>query len=105
MTDGYKTDPGTEVGVWPDMHGDSPRFRVTYTHAELVERFLLSPAAPALVDTCHGEMDRHRARKYFPDELCHVPAVVRTVMAHKLQRLLCSSLSLARSRTLTLIQR
>lgn len=78
------------------MQGDYPRFKVTYTHEELVEHFLLSPAERALVDTCRGEMNRHGVAVllkavqylgYFPDELRHVPAVVRTFIAHQLQLL------------------
>ena len=41
------------------MKGDYPRFKATYTHEELVEHFLLSPAERALVDTCHGDANRH----------------------------------------------
>jgi len=78
------------------MQGDYPRFKVTYTHEELIEHFLLSPAERALVDTCRGEMNRHGVAVllkavqylgYFPDELRHVPAVVRTFIAHQLQLL------------------
>ncbi len=78
------------------MQGDYPRFKVTYTHEELIEHFLLSPGEHALVDTCRGEMNRHGVAVllkavqylgYFPDELRHVPAVVRTFIAHQLQLL------------------
>ena len=41
------------------MKGDYPRFKATYTHDELVEHFLLTPAEHAVVDTCHGEANRH----------------------------------------------
>jgi Domain of unknown function (DUF4158) len=75
------------------MQGDYPRFKVTYTHEELVEHFLLNPAERALVDTCRGEMNRHGVAVllkavqylgYFPDDLRHVPIVVRTFIAHQL---------------------
>jgi Domain of unknown function (DUF4158) len=78
------------------MQGDYPRFKVTYTHEELVEHFLLNPAERALVDTCRGEMNRHGVAVllkavqylgYFPDDLRHVPTVVRTFIAHQLQLL------------------
>ena len=41
------------------MTGDSPRFKAAYTHEELVEHFLLSPAEHAVVETCRGEVNRH----------------------------------------------
>jgi hypothetical protein len=41
------------------MQGDYPRFKTTYTHEELVEHFLLSPADRALIDTCYGDANRH----------------------------------------------
>ena len=78
------------------MKGDYPRFKVTYTHEELVEHFLLTPAERTLVDTCRGEANRHGVAVllkavqylgYFPDELPQVPVVVRTFIAHQLQLL------------------
>ena len=78
------------------MKGDYPRFRASYTHDELVEHFLLTPAERALVDTCYGEVNRHsvavllkaaRYLGYFPDHLQQVPSGVRTFIAHQLQLL------------------
>ena len=78
------------------MQGDYPRFKITYTHEELVEHFLLSPADRALIDTCHGDTNRHGVAVllkavqylgYFPDELQQVPPPVRTFLAHQLQLL------------------
>jgi TnpA family transposase len=78
------------------MTGDYPHFRATYTHEELVEHFLLSPTERTLVETCHGEANRHGVAVllkavqylgYFPDDLRQVPLVVRTFVAHQLQLL------------------
>ena len=41
------------------MKGDYPCFKAAYVHEELAEHFLLSPAEHALVETCHGETNRH----------------------------------------------
>ena len=76
------------------MTGDYPSFRATYAHEELVEHFLLSPAERALVDTCHGDVNRHgmavllKTVQYlgcFPDDLQQMPEAVRTFIAHQLQ--------------------
>jgi TnpA family transposase len=78
------------------MKGDYPRFNATYTHDELVEHFLLTPAERAVVDTCYGEVNRHGVAVllkavqylgYFPSPLSQVPAAVRTFIAHQLQLL------------------
>jgi hypothetical protein len=78
------------------MKGDYPRFKATYTHEELVEYFLLSPAERTLVETCRGDVNRHGVAVllksvqylgYFPDDLCQVPPTVRTFIAHQLQLL------------------
>jgi Domain of unknown function (DUF4158) len=78
------------------MQGDYPGFKVTYTDEELAEHFLLTPAERALVDTCRGDVNRHgmavllktvQYLGYFPAELCQVPEVVRTFIAHQLQLL------------------
>jgi hypothetical protein len=78
------------------MKGDYPRFKATYTHEELVEHFLLTPAERTLVDSCYGDVNRHGVAVllkslqylgYFPDGLQQVPSVVRTFMAHQLQLL------------------
>src|SRR5262249_55519194 len=81
-----------EVG----MAGDDPRFKASYTHEELVEHFLLSPAEQALIATCRGLANRHGAAVllkvvqylgYFPADHRQVPETVRTFMAHQLQLL------------------
>jgi hypothetical protein len=41
------------------MTGDYPSLKATYAHEELVEHFLLSPAKRTLLDTCHGDVNRH----------------------------------------------
>jgi hypothetical protein len=41
-----------------DMTGDYSRFKASYTHEELVEHVLLSPAEHALVATCRGDVNR-----------------------------------------------
>jgi hypothetical protein len=78
------------------MTGDYPRFKATYTHEELVEHFLLSPAERAVVDTCYGDVHRHGVAVllkavqylgYFPGDLRQVPEAVRTFIAHQLQLL------------------
>jgi hypothetical protein len=78
------------------MKGDYPRFKATYTHEELVEYFLLSPAERALIDSCRGDVNRHGVAVllksvqylgYFPDDLSQVPQEVRTFIAHQLQLL------------------
>jgi TnpA family transposase len=78
------------------MKGDYPRFKATYTHEELVEHFLLTPAERAIVDTCYGDVHRHGVAVllkavqylgYFPEDLRQVPEPVRTFMAHQLQLL------------------
>jgi hypothetical protein len=78
------------------MKGDYPRFKATYTPEELVEHFLLTPAARAIVDTCYGDVHRHGVAVllkavhylgYFPEDLWQVPEPVRTFMAHQLQLL------------------
>jgi TnpA family transposase len=78
------------------MKGDYPGFKATYIHEELVEHFLLSPAEHALVETCHGETNRHSVAVllktvqylgYFPEDLQHVPPAIRTFVAHQLHLL------------------
>jgi TnpA family transposase len=78
------------------MKGDYPDFKTTYTHDELVEHFLLTPAERAVVDTCYGAVNRHGVAVllkavqylgYFPSALSQVPAVVRTFLAHQLHLL------------------
>jgi TnpA family transposase len=78
------------------MTGDYPRFKASYTHEELVEHFLLSPAEHALVATCRGDVNRQAVAVllktvqylgYFPDDLQHVPEAIRTFIAQQLQLL------------------
>ena len=78
------------------MKGDYPCFKAAYVHEELVEHFLLSPAEHALVETCHGETNRHSVAVllktvqylgYFPEDLQQVPPAIRTFIAHQLQLL------------------
>jgi Domain of unknown function (DUF4158) len=75
------------------MKGDYPDFKVTYTHDELVEHFLLSPAERAVVDTCHGEVNCHGMAVllkavpylgYVPNSLAQGPEAVRTFIAHQI---------------------
>jgi hypothetical protein len=78
------------------MKGDYPRFKATYTHDELVEHFLLSPADHAMVETCYGDANRHSVAVllkslhylgYFPSNFQQVPPEVRTFIAQQLQLL------------------
>ena len=78
------------------MKGDYPCFKAAYSHEELVEHFLLSPAEHALVETCHGETNRHSVAVllktvqylgYFPADLQQVPPAIRTFIAHQLHLL------------------
>lgn len=81
-----------EIGV----KGDYRRFKATYTHDELIEHFLLSPAERALVDTCRGDINRHGVAVllkavqylgYFPTDLRQAPSNVRLFIGHQLQLL------------------
>jgi hypothetical protein len=78
------------------MTGDYPRFKTTYTHEDLVEHFLLSPADHAVIDTCYGDANRHGVAVlltsiqylgYFPADLPQVPQEIRTFIAHQLELL------------------
>jgi Domain of unknown function (DUF4158)/Tn3 transposase DDE domain len=69
------------------MPDDYPRFKATYTHEELVEHFLLSPAEHALIATCRGDVNRHGVAVllkavqylgYFPNDFREVPPEVCT---------------------------
>jgi hypothetical protein len=42
------------------MKGEYPRFNATYTHNELVEHFLLTPAERVLVELTLQHLDRGR---------------------------------------------
>jgi Domain of unknown function (DUF4158) len=78
------------------MTGDYPRFKTTYTHDDLVEHCLLSPADHAVIDTCDGDANRHGVAVllksiqylgYFPADLPQVPQEIRTFIAPQLERL------------------
>lgn len=67
-----------------------PQFRSFYSHEEMVEHFLLTPAELQLVLTCRGDTDRcgmalllktlsHLG--YVPDPMPHVPDEVRSFVA------------------------
>jgi hypothetical protein len=56
-------------GEEEDVKGDYPCFKASYVHEELVEHFLLSPAEHALVETCHGETNRHSAAVLLKTEM------------------------------------
>ena len=78
------------------MQGDYPHFKMTYSHDELVEHFLLSPAEQALIATCRSDVTRHgmavllksvQYLGYFPDDFRQVPQDVKTFIAHQLHLL------------------
>ena len=82
------------------MPGDYPYFRTTYSHDEMVERFLLTAAEQHLIAQCRGDINRHgvavlitslRYLGYFPGTLQEVPTDVKTFLAHQLQLLWESS--------------
>jgi len=77
------------------MQGEYPHCKTPYVHDELVEHFLLSPAARTLVETCRAEAQRHgmavflkavQSLGYVPPALQQGPEAVRTFMAPPLQR-------------------
>ena len=64
------------------MSGAYPHFKPCYTHEELVEHFLLTPADPQLVLTCRGDANRCGMALllkalaylgYFPEKLDRMP--------------------------------
>jgi hypothetical protein len=68
------------------MSGTYPHFKSSYTHEELVEHFLLTPADLQLILTCRGEANRCGMALllkaltylgYVPDSLDDVPLDVR----------------------------
>jgi uncharacterized protein DUF4158 len=72
------------------MSGAYPHFKTSYTHEELVEHFLLTPADLQLVLTCRGEANRCGMALllkaltylgYVPDSLDCVPCEVRSFIA------------------------
>ena len=75
------------------MRGTYPSFKASYSHDELVEHFLLTPADLELVLSCRGEANRCgmavllKALEYLgyvPEELDHVPGEVRTFITRQL---------------------
>ena len=80
---------GSEVS----MGGAYPQFKTSYTHEELVEHFLLTPADLHLVLTCRGDANRCGMALllkaltylgYVPDSLDCVPHEVRSFIAGQL---------------------
>jgi len=78
------------------MKGDYPRFRLTYTHEELVEHFLLPPDELRFVSELRGDANRSSAAVllkslqylgYFPPQLEVVPEAVRLFIARQLNLL------------------
>jgi Domain of unknown function (DUF4158) len=78
------------------MKGNYPYFRASYSHEELAEHFLLTPAERQLIAQCRGEVNRHgvavlltslRYLGYFPATLHEVPTDVKTFIAHQLSLL------------------
>jgi uncharacterized protein DUF4158 len=77
-----------------------PQFRSSYSHEEMVEHFLLTPAELQLVLTCRGDANRcgmalllktisHLG--YVPDPMPHIPEEVRAFVAGQLGLLWDSS--------------
>jgi TnpA family transposase len=75
------------------MSGASPHFQPSYTHEELVEHCLLTPADLQLVLACRGEANRCGMALllkalpylgYVPDGLAQIPGEVRTFVAGQL---------------------
>ena len=75
------------------MSGAYPHFKSSYTHEELVEHFLLTPADLQLVWTCRGEANQCGMALllkaltylgYVPDSLDDVPHDVRSFIAGQL---------------------
>ena len=70
------------------MSGAYPHFKLSYTHEELVEHFLVTPADLQLVWTCRGEtnlcgmallLKALTYLGYVPDSLDNVPLTIRLV--------------------------
>ena len=75
------------------MSGVYPYFKPRYTHEELVEHFLLTPADLQLVLTCRGDANRCGMAfqlkaltylGYVPEKLDRMPGVVRSFIAGQL---------------------
>lgn len=78
------------------MKGDYPRFKVSWSHEELVEHFHLEPAELDFVQEFHGDVHRQGVAVllkallylgYFPAQLNQVPLEVRTFIAGQLNLL------------------
>jgi len=75
------------------MSGAYPHFKPCYTHEELVEHFLLTPADLQLVLTCRGDANRCGMALllkalaylgYVPEKLDCMPSEVRSFIAGQL---------------------
>lgn len=75
------------------MSGAYPHFKSCYTHEELVEHFLLTPAELQLVFTCRGDANRCGMALllkalvylgYVPEKLNSIPGEVRSFIAGQL---------------------
>jgi TnpA family transposase len=75
------------------MSGSYPSFKRSYSHDELVEHFLLTPADVQLVLSCRGDTNRCGMALllktleylgYVPDSLEQIPAEVRSFLAGQL---------------------
>ena len=75
------------------MNGSYPTFHSAYSHEELVEHFLLTPAELTLVLSCRGEANRCGMALllktinylgYVPDGLAPVPGEIRAFLANQL---------------------
>jgi hypothetical protein len=75
------------------MSGAYPHFKSWYTHEELVEHFLLTPAELQLVFTCRGDANRCGIALllkalvylgYVPEKLNSIPGEVRSFIAGQL---------------------
>lgn len=78
------------------MTGDYPHFRTAYSHDELVEHFLLTPAEQGFIAQCRGDVNRHGVAVllksllylgYFPASPQEVPPDVKTFLARQLDLL------------------
>ncbi len=72
------------------MSGTYPSFKSSYSHDELVEHFLLTPADLQLVLTCRGDANRCGMALllkavaylgYVPEHLEGIPSAVRSFIA------------------------
>jgi hypothetical protein len=79
------------------MSGTYPDFQSSYTHEEMVEHFLLTPADLSLVFACRGHVNRCGMALllktlpylgYVPESLDRIPPEVHTFVAAQLGLLL-----------------